>query len=921
MDLFTFFFVHGLLLLLSRRAACACGPSDREHIALAFRSVSGFKLPPPPPAADDPGCFLRLPSRNLSGTVSWMYLRNVTALRALDLSGNALHGSVPGGFWSAPALLEVNLAANRLGGALRAAGLAALSRLEILDLSHNGLGLVPLGLDKLRMLRHLDMSYNSMRGKFGKSAFLKAGSLRFGSPAHVARSSSPTTLASHKDTKLKGRRRKRKRRKDEGKLEEKEAVAVAAPPQEVRWVVEAKWSAPVVLFEKPLMETTFGDLVKATSGFGKESQLAEGGRSGPAYRAVLDGDMHVVVRVVEAAQEAEERDAVASFHELARLRHPNLLPLLGYCIPGKEKLALYEYMDRGDLHRWLHELPAGQPNVGDWPTRHRIALGIARALAFLHQGWVGTTRGVIHGHLLPTNVLLGNDLEPRVADFGGAAAGNAGTAEGDVWDLPFFRCQYNHSLELPIITTSCNLQYWIDQQKLLLRSEERTTMAKLEIDRIRCRASFGFRYQEAYVLKSPKEEREKAAPLSGSRGGEEAPVVASERGVQVFTYKQLHSATAGFGKGNVVNHGSSGAVYRGVLADGREVAVKIMDRPGMQGAEEFKLEVELLTHLRSPYLLMLIGHCSDGGHRILVYEFMANGGLQEHLYPRGEFDTTGYCGGTSKLGWQTRLRIALEAAKGLEYLHEHFTPPVIHRDFKTRNILLDQKFHAKVSDFGLAKLGPERAGGHVSTHVLGTQGYVAPEYALTGNLTTKSDVYSYGVVLLELLTGRVPVDMSRPPGEGVLASWALPLLSDREKIVQIMDPALEGQYSVKDAVQVAAIAAMCVKAEADYRPLMADVVHSLLPLVRNRSSAKHFDAHSTKECLGTLVAMTVPNSIFLGLRTHLSLYGAIKGRFCFVFRHDKMIFERRQASTSFATKAKWDEVEKHIANSLNSKFR
>ncbi|XP_009409691.2 probable serine/threonine-protein kinase PBL7 isoform X2 [Musa acuminata AAA Group] len=337
------------------------------------------------------------------------------------------------------------------------------------------------------------------------------------------------------------------------------------------------------------------------------------------------------------------------------------------------------------------------------------------------------------------------------------------------------------------------------------------------------------------LSKSPKEEREKAAPLSGSRSGEEAPVVVSERGVQVFTYKQLHSATAGFGKGNVVSHGSSGAVYRGVLADGREVAVKIMGRPGMPGEEEFKLEVELLTHLRSPYLLMLIGHCSDGGHRILVYEFMANGGLQEHLYPRG-----GYCGGTSKLDWQTRLRIALEAAKGLEYLHEHVTPPVIHRDFKTRNILLDQKFHAKVSYFGLAKLGSEIAGGHVSKRVLGTQGYVASEYALTGNLTTKSDVYSYGVVLLELLTGRVPVDMTRPPGEGVLVSWALPLLSDRENIVQIMDPALEGQYSVKDAVQVAAIAAMCVQAEADYRPLMADVVHSLLPLVRKRSSAKHF---------------------------------------------------------------------------------
>ncbi|XP_072998815.1 probable serine/threonine-protein kinase PBL7 [Typha latifolia] len=327
-----------------------------------------------------------------------------------------------------------------------------------------------------------------------------------------------------------------------------------------------------------------------------------------------------------------------------------------------------------------------------------------------------------------------------------------------------------------------------------------------------------------------EEKEEKETPLEGD---EEAPVVVSERGVQVFGYKQLHAATGGFGKGNVVGHGSFGSVYRGVLPDGRKIAVKLMDRPGKQGEEEFKMEVELLTRLRSPYLLGLIGHCSDGGHRLLVYEFMANGGLQEHLYPSG-----GSFGGISKLDWDTRMRIALEAAKGLEYLHEHVTPPVIHRDFKSSNILLDRNFHAKVSDFGLAKLGSDRAGGHVSTRVLGTQGYVAPEYALTGHLTTKSDVYSYGVVLLELLTGRVPVDMKRPPGEGVLVTWALPCLSDREKVVQIMDPALEGQYTMKDAVQVAAIAAMCVQPEADYRPLMADVVQSLVPLVKNRPNAK-----------------------------------------------------------------------------------
>uniref|UniRef100_A0A0D3DU78 Protein kinase domain-containing protein n=3 Tax=Brassica TaxID=3705 RepID=A0A0D3DU78_BRAOL len=306
----------------------------------------------------------------------------------------------------------------------------------------------------------------------------------------------------------------------------------------------------------------------------------------------------------------------------------------------------------------------------------------------------------------------------------------------------------------------------------------------------------------------------------------------TDNALQIFTFKQLHSATGGFSKSNVVGHGGFGLVYRGVLNDGRKVAIKLMDNAGKQGEDEFKMEVELLSRLRSPYLLALLGYCSDNSHKLLVYEFMANGGLQEHLYPTNRSGSV-----PLRLDWETRMRIALEAAKGLEYLHEQVSPPVIHRDFKSSNILLDRNFHAKVSDFGLAKVGSDKAGGHVSTRVLGTQGYVAPEYALTGHLTTKSDVYSYGIVLLELLTGRVPVDMKRDTGEGVLVSWALPQLADRDKVVDIMDSTLEGQYSTKEVVQVAAIAAMCVQAEADYRPLMADVVQSLVPLVRSRRSA------------------------------------------------------------------------------------
>ncbi|CAM6128861.1 unnamed protein product [Calypogeia fissa] len=301
---------------------------------------------------------------------------------------------------------------------------------------------------------------------------------------------------------------------------------------------------------------------------------------------------------------------------------------------------------------------------------------------------------------------------------------------------------------------------------------------------------------------------------------------------QVFTYKQLQHATNNFSPVNVVGHGGFGSVYRAVLADGRLAAIKQLDRAGKQGEHEFRVEVDMLSRLHSQYLLELHGYCADQDHRLLVYEYMPNGSLQEHLYSDGS------SGNPPLLDWGTRLRIALDAARGLEYLHELVSPPIIHRDFKSSNILLDENFNAKVSDFGLAKLGSEKAGGYVSTRVLGTHGYVAPEYALTGHLTTKSDVYSYGVVLLELLTGRVPVDMKRPPGQGVLVSWALPRLTDREKLTEMLDPVLQGQFAIKELIQVAAIAAMCVQPEADYRPLMTDVVQSLVPLVKQRAASK-----------------------------------------------------------------------------------
>ncbi|KAH7440217.1 hypothetical protein KP509_04G096800 [Ceratopteris richardii] len=307
---------------------------------------------------------------------------------------------------------------------------------------------------------------------------------------------------------------------------------------------------------------------------------------------------------------------------------------------------------------------------------------------------------------------------------------------------------------------------------------------------------------------------------------------------QVFTYKQLQFATGNFSSANILGHGGFGSVFKGLLPDGRVAAIKQLSKAGKHGDHGFRVEVDLLSRLHSPYLLDLIGYCADQDHRLLVYEYMPKGSLQEHLCSDGS---------SPMLDWGTRMRIALDAARGLEYLHELVNPPVIHRDFKTSNILLDENFNAKVSDFGLAKLGSDKINGLVSTRVLGTQGYVAPEYALTGQLTTKSDVYSFGVVLLELLTGQVPVDMERPSGQGVLVSWALPRLTDRDRVEELVDPALKGQYSMKELIQVAAIAKMCIQPEADYRPLMTDVVQSLVPLVKQRSTSQKMSSGSSRK--------------------------------------------------------------------------
>jgi serine/threonine protein kinase len=230
--------------------------------------------------------------------------------------------------------------------------------------------------------------------------------------------------------------------------------------------------------------------------------------------------------------------------------------------------------------------------------------------------------------------------------------------------------------------------------------------------------------------------------------------------------------------------------------------------------------VIFLGQLSHQNLVKLVGYCCEGDHRVLVYEYMPLGSVESHLFSRV----------MAPLAWATRMKIALGAARGLAFLHEA-EKPVIYRDFKTSNILLDRDFGAKLSDFGLAKDGPVGDMSHVSTRIMGTYGYAAPEYIMTGHLTAMSDVYSYGVVLLELVTGRKSLDKSRPVREQTLTDWALPMLTHKKKVMAIVDPRVGfDDYPVRSVQKAAMLAYHCLSRNPKARPLMRDIVASLEPL-------------------------------------------------------------------------------------------
>lgn len=318
------------------------------------------------------------------------------------------------------------------------------------------------------------------------------------------------------------------------------------------------------------------------------------------------------------------------------------------------------------------------------------------------------------------------------------------------------------------------------------------------------------------------------------------PVKVQPIEVPAISVDELREVTDNFGSNALIGEGSYGRVYYGVLKNGRAAAIKKLDA-SKQPDDEFLAQVSMVSRLKHENFVELLGYCVDGNQRVLAYEFASNGSLHDILH--GRKGVKGAQPGPV-LSWVQRVKIAVGAAKGLEYLHEKADPPIIHRDIKSSNVLLFDDDVAKIADFDLSNQAPDMAARLHSTRVLGTFGYHAPEYAMTGQLNAKSDVYSFGVVLLELLTGRKPVDHTLPRGQQSLVTWATPKLSE-DKVKQCVDPRLNGDYPPKAVAKMAAVAALCVQYEADFRPNMSIVVKALQPLLNTPRSGPGNNAPSS----------------------------------------------------------------------------
>ncbi|CAM6023536.1 unnamed protein product, partial [Sphagnum balticum] len=635
----------------------------------------------------------------------------------------------------------------------------------------------------------------------------------------------------------------------------------------------AKWKKNYGPWEIPteVQKYTFSELAKATGNFSEANEIGAGG-FGKVFNGTLgDGKMVAIKRASEQSLQGttEFRNEVLL---LSRLHHRHLVRLEGFCDDKGLQILVYEFMSNGNLHDHLVDSEKGKPL--SLFTRLEIAVGVAQALDYLHSY---ADPPVIHRDIKPTNILLDDHFIAKVSDFGISKetpefnthvstrpAGTAGyldpeyflrqqlTTASDVYAygvvllelitgqkaidhmrfeeinlIGWVRSELEQPLSIYEATTGCQLGFcqflWCSSTPPICHMTKtwthrfyRPTTLPIPLENVLWFYLFeGTRDQRKIIVTfvgcnlyvSESLTKNNACGDDGINGNTDGPWEIPS-GVQKYTFSELAKATGNFSEANEIGAGGFGKVFNGTLDDGKMVAIKRASEQSLQGTTEFRNEVLLLSRLHHRHLVRLEGFCDDKGLQILVYEFMSNGNLHDHLVDSEK---------GKPLSLFTRLEIAVGVAQALDYLHSYADPPVIHRDIKPTNILLDDHFIAKVSDFGISKETPE-FNTHVSTRPAGTAGYLDPEYFLRQQLTTASDVYAYGVVLLELITGQKAIDHMRLE-EINLIGWVKPRFKEMG-VAGIVDPAMGEDYDPQILKVMTEVALMSAASRKNDRPTM-----------------------------------------------------------------------------------------------------
>ncbi|CAN5959541.1 unnamed protein product [Sphagnum jensenii] len=560
---------------------------------------------------------------------------------------------------------------------------------------------------------------------------------------------------------------------------------------------------------------SYNVLSRATGDFHQDNKLGEGG-FGVVYKGILLDGTTVAIKLLTTKSHQGIDDFLNEVVSITGVRHKNLVKLKGCCLHRTQRLLVYEYVENKNLAEALWGSKMEDNIFLDWPTRFHILVGIARGLVYLHEDLQPC---IIHRDIKASNILLDNNLNAKIADFGLArlfsddqsklftqVAGTIG------YMSPEYATLGQLSTKVDVYSFGILLLEIISGRKAILQNAT-TNIYLVEwawsLHKTNMLISLVDQKLHNIIVESEMRRVINVALLCVQVETTKRPIM-SEVLSMLQGEMDLPNILPNSSQINVSN-------IFGILLDGTKMAVKLLTTKSHQGIDDFLNEVVSITSVRHKNLVKLKGCCLHRTQRLLVYEYVENKNLAEALWGSKMEDNI-------FLDWPTRFHIFVGIARGLVYLHEDLQPCIIHRDIKASNILLDNSLNAKIADFGLARLFSDDQS-QLFTQVVGTIGYMSPEYATLGQLSTKVDVYSFGILLLEIISGR-KVILQNATTNMYLVEWAWSL-HKTNMLISLVDQKLHNTIVESEMRRVINVALLCVQVETTKRPIMSEVLSML----------------------------------------------------------------------------------------------